>query len=143
MGTFNIRDYQSGDFSMLYGLWEISGINYPGRNDTPTSIAATLKHGGRLLLGVTDTPDEVIASLWISFDGRRMHLHHLCVDPRFRLQGIATALVREGIAFARQTGTQLRLDIRKDNAIPRHIFEKLGFFAYTDYDIFVLRHITS
>lgn len=138
-----IRDYIPGEFSSVWELWEESGLNYPGRSDTPASVEATIAHGGRLLLAESQKASGLTGSLWLTCDGRRIHLHHLCVRPAYRLQGIATALIQEALTLAGKAGMQVRLDIHKHKAIPRHIFEKLGFFAYTDYDIYVLRDISD
>jgi GNAT superfamily N-acetyltransferase len=54
--------------------------------------------------------------------------HRLAVDPKFRGQGIAAALMLEAEAVARSLGTNiLRVDTSSENPAPQKLFLKLGY----------------
>jgi len=41
----------------------------------------------------------------------------------------------------KKEGRQIKLEVHKENMIAKRLYKKLGFFAYTNYDIFMIRDI--
>jgi ribosomal protein S18 acetylase RimI-like enzyme len=41
--------------------------------------------------------------------------------------------------FARESGLQIKLEVHKNNAIARQLYEKYGFKFLGDYDVFIVR----
>ena len=42
--------------------------------------------------------------------------------------------------YIRKMGKQVKLEVHKNNEAARHLYESAGFFAFTDYDIFMIRN---
>ena len=62
------------------------------------------------------------------FDTRHAHLVLLAVEPSLRRSGVGAALFDWLHKIARRGGiTQIRLEVRADNADARAFYEKLGF----------------
>ncbi len=135
------RDYKSEDYPQLIKLWKETGIGNPERGDNEKVIRNCLKIGGKLLV-MEDTETSVLmGSCWMTFDGRRMLLHHFAIKPDYQGKKLGTRLGNEAIEYLKKAGHQVKLEVHKDNLIAKRLYKKLGFFAYTNYDIFMIRNI--
>ncbi|KPK85443.1 MAG: hypothetical protein AMS27_07275 [Bacteroides sp. SM23_62_1] len=134
-----IRDYDPADYDQLLELWNLTGLNYPERGDDGIVIERCITMGGKLLIMVEATENKLIGSSWMTYDGRRIHLHHFAIHPDYQNRGLGKILTRESLRFVRKMGQQVKLEVHKENKIAKHLYEKFGFFAFTDYDIYMLR----
>ncbi len=134
------RNYRSGDFEQLSGLWEELGMGGKERGDTHDVIVQTLAHGGKLILLEDENTGTLIGSSWLTFDGRRVYLHHFGISKAHQGNGWGTKLAIESLKFIKEKGYQVKLEVHKDNLPAKHLYEKLGFGAFTDYDIYMIRH---
>ena len=140
-GGILVRDFWDEDFSSVTELWEETGLTDPERDDTLDSIRATLSSGGRLLVLEMSGIKGVIGSSWMTCDGRRTYLHHFCIHPDYREMGLGTMLVEKSLEWIRQKGLQVKLEVHKENVRAKKLYEKAGFFAFTDYDIYMKRDV--
>jgi ribosomal protein S18 acetylase RimI-like enzyme len=135
------RDYVSEDYPQLIKLWKDTGIGNPERGDNEKVIRNCLRIGGKLMVMFDKEADLLIGSCWMTFDGRRMHLHHFAIRPEYQGKKLGSRLGDEAIEYLRKAGYQVKLEVNKDNLIAKKLYKKLGFFAYTNYDIFMIRNI--
>ncbi|MGG6293219.1 GNAT family N-acetyltransferase [Leptolyngbya sp. AN02str] len=77
---------------------------------------------------------EAVACLWMGnavdqiHGDRHLHVFLLYVVPNHRRQGIATALMRQAIAWAQNRGDrQIALQVYQDNESAQKLYQKLGF----------------
>ncbi len=136
-----IRDYCKEDYPKILELWAETGQLKPERHDTPESVEGCLAIGGKFLVMINTNNAELIGSSWMTFDGRRIQIHHFGIKPAYQRKGLGTRLAKASLAYIYSLGYQVRLDVHKENKIAKHIYEKLGFFAYTDYDIYMIRDV--
>ena len=134
----HIRDYQSSDFPRLLSLWKESGISSPHRGDSPESIEQCNALGGKLLVMEDPMDGRIIASSWLTWDGRRIFMHHFTVLPSFQNQGYGRILALESLAFAREKGGPVKLEVKPDNLPAIHLYKSLGFELLGDYDVYML-----
>ncbi len=139
--TIITRDYVSEDYPQLIKLWKETGIGNPERGDNEKVIRNCLKIGGKLLVMVDTETGILMGSSWMTFDGRRMLLHHFAIKPEYQGKRLGTRLGRECIEFLKKAGYQVKLEVHKENLIAKRLYKKLGFFAFTNYDIFMIRDI--
>jgi ribosomal-protein-alanine N-acetyltransferase len=67
-------------------------------------------------------------AFWLVFD--EIHINNLAMRPRFRGQGIGTALLHQVLAHARRLGAKrATLEVRASNAEARRLYERLGFYV--------------
>lgn len=112
--NISIRQVTIKDYDGIYTLWNSTeqsrralkpvddskeGIErYLKRNPT-TCFLAEIKNGG------SDAP-EIAGVILTGHDGRRAIIHHLCVHPSFRREGIASQLVQKSRRGSSKRGNQ-------------------------------------
>jgi len=126
-------------FAAVERIWAQTGVGNPARGDTLASVEETLRHGGRLLT-VRSPKDEVLAVCWLTDDGRRLYLHHMAVAPAEQGKGYARLLMDRAVSLARERGRQVKLEVHRDNARARRLYEEYGFAPLSGYDTFILRN---
>jgi len=136
---YYFSDFNKKDFKEIQKLWEITGMGNPERADDACIIEACNAAGGKFICLRKKDNSEIIGTCWISFDGRRMYLHHFCIKPDFQNLGLGTALGKESLKFLKEKGVQVKLEVQKNNIAAKRLYEKLGFFAFQDYDIYMIR----
>jgi ribosomal protein S18 acetylase RimI-like enzyme len=134
------RDYRTGDFEQLFRLWEELDMGGSERGDTHEVILRTLEHGGKLILLVDEANGSIIGSSWLTYDGRRMFLHHFGIRKAHQGKGWGTKLAMESLKYIREKNCQVKLEVHKDNLPAKRLYEKVGFGAFTDFDIYMIRN---
>ena len=134
-----IRDYRQGDFKGLQVLWEATDMGQKERGDTEEVIDRCNSMGGKLLIMENPGSGEIIGSSWMTWDGRRVFLHHFGILPAYQKHGFGTMLAKESMKWIREKGQQVKLEVHKHNLPAKHLYEKLGFFSFKDYDIYMKR----
>lgn len=133
-----VRDYREGDYPAVMDLWEATGLGHAWRGDDAGVIARSIAMGGKLL--VAELPGgPLVGTSWMTFDGRRIHLHHVGVLPRYRRRGIGRLLSVESIRYAREKGIKVKLEVHRDNQAAIALYRSLGFDYLGDYDVYIIR----
>jgi len=133
-----IRDFVPGDYGQLMEVWESTGLGDACRGDNLDRILHSLDIGGKML--VACTPEgRVIGTSWMTYDGRRLHLHHMGVLPAYQRKGIGQLLSEESLCFAEKKNTQIKLEVHRTNKNAIALYRKLGFDYLGDYDVYIVR----
>lgn len=135
------RDYNPDDYSELVSLWEELELTAPEREDTPKIISQTLAMGGKLILMIDPVENTIVGSSWMTFDGRRISMHHFGIKKSHQNKRLGKELVKESMRFIKDKGYQVKLEVHKENTAAKALYEKVGFFAFTDYDIYMIRDL--
>ncbi|MBL7110431.1 MAG: GNAT family N-acetyltransferase [Bacteroidales bacterium] len=135
----HIREYQPDDFDGLIELWQLTGLDYPERGDDRSTIEECHRQGGKLLIMTNQSSNQLIGSSWMTFDGRRIFMHHFGIRPEYQNRGLGKMLLKESLKFIKSKGKQVKMEVHKENQAARHLYESAGFFAFTDYDIYMIR----
>ncbi len=138
-----IRDYKATDYPELTALWDDLGLGGIERGDSPEIIDQTISMGGKLLIMEDAEKGIIIGSSWMTFDGRRISIHHFGIGKSHQGKGLGTMLTRESLKFIKQKGYQVKLEVHKDNNVAKNLYEKAGFFVFADYDIYMIRKINE
>lgn len=136
------RNYEPADYPQLISLWEELDLSSPERGDTQDVIDQTLDMGAKLLV-MTDTKGKIIGSSWMTCDGRRLFIHHFGIKKSQQGKGYGTLLAQESLKFIKEKKCQVKMEVHKENIEAKHLYEKMGFFAFTDYDIYMIRDIEN
>lgn len=128
MANIDIRQFSSEDYGRAVEIWHQAGLAVrPG--DDKASIIRTLERNPGLSL-VACAGGEIIGTILGTFDGRRGHVYHLAVLPRYQGQGVGRLLIAEvGERLAALGCPQLNLSVRHDNTVAVKFYEKIGFTA--------------
>ena len=81
MNNTNFRDFKSDDYPKVIDLWEKTGLGNKMRGDDLETIELSIKLGGKLIIMQETSSGKIIGTSWMTFDGRRLHLHHFGIDP--------------------------------------------------------------
>jgi len=124
-------------------VWNATGLGGRGRGDDQKIIEDSLAIGGKLIVAEDVQSRQVVGTSWMTFDGRRIHLHHIGVLHEYTNRGIGMLLTRHSLRFAREKGYQIKLEVREDNARAIRMYKKLGFKRLGDYDIYIVRDVSG
>jgi ribosomal protein S18 acetylase RimI-like enzyme len=138
----NIRDYHDDDYTGLCSLWEVTGMGRPDRGDDNKTISDSISLGGKLLI-MSDSVNRIVGSSWMTFDGRRIHLHHFAILPSHQGKGLSKPLLAESLRFVKEKGCQVKLEVHQANTKAIDLYKKAGFKYLGDYDIYIIRDLNS
>lgn len=80
------------------------------------------------LVRTGECPVAGFCAFWLVFD--EVHINNVAMRPRFRAQGIGTALLQHVLAEARKLGARrATLEVRASNERARRLYERLGFYV--------------
>lgn len=93
------------------------------------------------------TEDEdggrITGTSWLTFDGRRLHMHHFGIIPGHQGKGLSAELLRESLRFVKEKGYQVKLEVHRTNEKAVNLYKKAGFEYLGDYDVYIIRDIQS
>ena len=139
-----IRPYQRGDFKGIMEVWVATEMGRPDRGDDEETIERSVSMGGSMLVMTDDEEGEkIIGTSWMTFDGRRIHLHHFGILPEYQGRGLSKGLLTESLRFVKKKGCQVKLEVHRSNSVAVKIYEKAGFRYLGDYDVYIIRDIQS
>lgn len=144
MQSMRVRPYLKGDFPGIMELWTATGLSSPERGDDEKTIERSIAMGGTLLVLSDEEADGAIrGTSWLTFDGRRLHLHHFGIAPDYQGRGLSGELLRESLKFVKEKGYQVKLEVHRTNEIAIKLYKKAGFRYLGDYDVYIIRDIQS
>jgi ribosomal protein S18 acetylase RimI-like enzyme len=135
------RDYHPEDFSEVFRLWEELEMAPAERGDNQDTILKTLKNGGKLIVLAEPETGKIIGSSWMTFDGRRIFLHHFGIKKGYRRKGWGEKLALESLKFITEKGCQVKLEVHQDNLPAIKLYEKMGFESFPDYGLYMIRKV--
>jgi len=137
--NYSIRDYHYGDFDGIMSLWIETGLGNPERGDDEKIIEDSIRIGGSMLVMEEKETKRVIGTSWMTFDGRRIHLHHFGIIPGLQGKGLSKMLLDESLKFVKSKGYQVKLEVHKTNIKALNLYKKAGFKYLGDYDVYIIR----
>jgi ribosomal protein S18 acetylase RimI-like enzyme len=139
-----VRLYRRGDFPGIMEVWSATGLSRPERGDDEATIERSISIGGTML--VMYDPDDagrITGTSWLTFDGRRLHLHHFGIEPAHQGKRFSALLLKESLRAVKEKGYQVKLEVHRTNEIAVSIYKKAGFEYLGDYDVYIIRDIQS
>jgi ribosomal protein S18 acetylase RimI-like enzyme len=137
--NFIIRDYRKGDFKGIMYLWRATDLGRPERGDDEKTIEDSIAIGGWMLVMEEKETSRIIGTSWMTFDGRRIHLHHFGILPAFQGKGLAKALLKESLIFVKKSGYQVKIEVHRENQKAVNLYRNAGFEYLGDYDVYIIR----
>lgn len=139
-----LREYRKGDFRGIMELWTATDMGRPERGDDEATVERSISMGGQLLVMCDeDKNDSIIGTSWLTFDGRRLHLHHFGIAPDYQGRGLAKTMLAEALRYVKNKGYQVKLEVHRSNAAAISLYKKAGFKYLGDYDVYIIRDIQS
>ncbi len=141
--NFIIREYADGDYPEMMLLWESLGLGGAHRGDDKNIIRRTIQMGGQLLLLVNPASGAIIGTSWLTVDGRRTYLHHFGIHFDYQGNGLSKILLDASMKLAKSYGMQVKLEVHTNNAKALGLYKKAGFSYLGDYQVYIIRDISS
>jgi len=139
-----VRQYKHGDFPGIMEVWSATGLSRPERGDDEATVERSIAIGGSMLVMCDEEDDgKITGTSWLTFDGRRLHMHHFGITPAFQGQGLSAELLRESLRFVKEKGYQVKLEVHRTNEAALRLYKKAGFEYLGDYDVYIIRDIQS
>ncbi|HNX83371.1 MAG TPA: GNAT family N-acetyltransferase [Bacteroidales bacterium] len=140
----NVRPYKRGDFPGIMELWTVTGLSRPERGDDEATIERSIALGGEMFVMTEDEDGgRITGTSWLTFDGRRLHMHHFGIIPGHQGKGLSAELLRESLRFVKEKGYQVKLEVHRTNEKAVNLYKKAGFEYLGDYDVYIIRDIQS
>lgn len=133
-----VRDYQPADYPLVERLWRETGIYTLERGDTAEIIKQCIDLGGKFLVMEDPISENIIGTSWMTFDGRRVHLHHFAIKPSFQGSGLGRKLAYKSFEFARKKQCPMKLEVHRENVAAVNLYKSLGFVTFEDYDVYMI-----
>ena len=133
-----IRSYRRDDFPQVEKLWKATGIYTVERGDTGEIILLCNRSGGKFLVMEDPATGQITGTSWMTWDGRRVFLHHFAILPSFRGQGLGRTLALKSLEFAKQVDCPMKLEVHRDNTPAVDLYRSLGFEVFEDYDVYMI-----
>jgi ribosomal protein S18 acetylase RimI-like enzyme len=133
-----IRNYQPGDFPQIEALWKKTGIFKLERGDTAEMIEQCNEQGGKFLIMEEKSSKRVVGTSWLTWDGRRVLMHHLAVLPSMQKRGYGRKLAEESLAFSREKKSPLKLEVNRHNLPAVQLYSHLGFKVFENYEVYII-----
>ena len=137
-----IRNFKPADYPQVVSLWKETGIYTSERGDTPELILRCNDQGGKFLVMEEPSESRIVGTSWLTWDGRRVMLHHFAILPSLQGQGYGRQLALESLTFAREKKCPMKLEVHRDNLPAVQLYRSLGFVVFEDYDVYMIQHDT-
>ena len=141
LSDFKVREYRQSDYHEVIQLWESTGMGDSKRGDDEKIIEKTIEIGGSLLILEDKNNGRVCGTSWMTFDGRRIHLHHFGILPEYQGMGLSKLLLAESMKYVRKKGIQVKLEVHRTNKKAINLYKSEGFQYLGDYDVYIIRNI--
>lgn len=140
---FIIRNYRKGDFDGISRVWDETGMGNSLRKDDENTVERSIEMGGCLLILEEKMSYLICGTSWLTYDGRRLYLHHFGLLPDYQGKGLSALLMMESLKFVKMKGAQVKLEVHRTNEIAAHIYKKAGFACLGDYDVYIIRDVNK
>ncbi len=138
-----IRDYKEDDFDRIVNFWYLTDMGNPERGDSRETIKRTLEMGGKLLVMEFQSSKQICGTSWMTYDGRRILLHHFGISPECQGKGLSKILLRESLQFVKSNGSQVKLEVHSSNFKAINLYKKFGFAHLGEYNVYIIRDVLN
>jgi ribosomal-protein-alanine N-acetyltransferase len=140
---FTIRDYRKGDYQGIMDLWIATDLGRPERGDNEKIIEESIRMGGSMQVMEEKASGKIIGTSWMTFDGRRIHLHHFGILPEYQGKGLSKPFLEESLKFVKKKGYQVKIEVSRSNERALNLYKEAGFKYLGDYDVYIIRDLNT
>ena len=109
------------------------------RGDTAEIILRCNQAGGKFLVLEGSRPMvQVAGTSWMTWDGRRVFLHHFAIDPLCRDRDMGEDWLLNPSPLPGRRNCPMKLEVHSQNTPAVNLYRSLGFEVFEDYDIYMI-----
>lgn len=138
-----IRDYHEKDYDKVVKFWQLTDMGNPERGDSKETIKRTLDLGGKLLVMESKSARQICGTSWLTYDGRRIMLHHFGILPEYQGKGLSKVLLKKSLDFVKKIGSQVKLEVHSTNLKAINLYKKFGFAHLGEYNVYIIRDVSN
>ncbi|MCI8508448.1 MAG: GNAT family N-acetyltransferase [Lachnospiraceae bacterium] len=130
-----IRKMLINDYENIYELWvSCTGLGLNNLDDSKEGIRRFLERNpDSCFVAEDEEHGKIIGNILAGNDGRRGYIYHTAVNPMYRKQGIAAALVNTALEALRSIGIhKIALVVFEKNETGNEFWGKMGFIERKD-----------
>ena len=129
----NIRTMDITDYEDVYSLWlSCKGMGLNNLDDSKDGIERFLERNPETCF-VAEKDNKIVGVIITGNDGRRGYIYHTAVNPDYRKQSIASALVNTALTALETIGiNKVALVVFERNQSGNEFWEKIGFTQRDD-----------
>jgi ribosomal protein S18 acetylase RimI-like enzyme len=129
------------EYRDIINLWKRASLPFkPRGRDSRKSMSKEIAANPEFFLGAFEQ-DHLIGVAILSCDMRKGWINRLAVDPEYRNQGVAKALIAESERILKTRGVRIFCAlIEADNISSKKLFKKCGYTEGHDITYFSKRH---
>jgi len=86
---------------------------------------------------------RIIGTSWMTYDGRRIYLHHFGIHPEYQEKGYAKVLLKNSLKFVGENGSQIKLEVHASNFKAIGLYQQFGFKHLVGYNVYIIRDISK
>lgn len=79
----------------------------------------------------------------MTYDGRRIMLHHFGILPEFQGKGFSKILLEESLKYCKELGAQVKLEVHSQNIKALGLYKKFGFKPLGGHKVYIIRDISK
>ena len=132
---YEVRAITIDDYDAIYELWNSTEQSRRAMNpvdDSRDGIERYLRRNPNTCFAAV-VEDRIVGVILTGHDGRRGMIHHMCVHPDYRRNGIASELVAVAEESLKSEGIQKVFGlVFKDNETANQFWEKQGYSLRTN-----------
>jgi N-acetylglutamate synthase len=127
-----LRALDISDYEEVFALWQgTPGIGLNEADEKGEIARYLARNPGMSFVAVEGT--RIIGAVLCGHDGRRGFIHHMVVRPECRKSGCGRALEQAALnALAREGIEKCHLFVKKENALGKSFWERLGWQERAD-----------
>ena len=121
------REFRIDDYDAALRLWRaVEGVEI-AEGDDKNDVARFLERNPEWSRVAVDN-GKIVAVAMCGHDGRRGHIYHLAVDPKYQRRGLGKVLVDECLGALRAAGIQRAIIlVAGDNECARSFWQRAGW----------------
>jgi ribosomal protein S18 acetylase RimI-like enzyme len=124
--TIKVRTFNADDYDAVVDLWTAAGITL-NESDTMPELLKSLQRDPELFI-VAESEQALLGAVLGRFDGRRGHVNHLAVHPKYQSQSIGRMLMDELTKRLEHLGClKVNLHVTPDNEKVMGFYRRLGY----------------
>ncbi|MCR2806005.1 GNAT family N-acetyltransferase [Paenibacillus soyae] len=131
-----MREMTMNDYDQMIALWnEIEGLSLSDADSQPNMESYLIRNKG--LSFVYETGGRIVGTILCGHDGRRGFIHHVAVQPEYRMQRIGQLMVDQCLSKLKEEGIdKCHIFVLDDNEAGNRFWSRTGWQKRSGFSVY-------